>query len=99
MASPAYTLGAWRACRRAVPSIDGVGCVRVQVSCGRADSAQFVPCMPAIPAPATCCGGANIGAGGGSFDLPTLHVGGTVTLDREARVMRCAPALPLLFSP
>ena len=40
--------------------------------------------MPAIPAPAACCGG--------SFDLPTLHVGSTVTLDREARVMRCAPA-------
>jgi hypothetical protein len=38
-----------------------------------------MPAMPAIPMAAP-------------FELPTLHIAGATTaLDREARVMRCAP--------
>lgn len=33
-----------------------------------------------------------------SFDLPTLHVGATITLDREARVNRLALAFHLLLT-
>ncbi len=41
--------------------------------------AQYMPAMPAIPMAAP-------------FELPTLHIAGATTaLDREARVMRCAP--------
>lgn len=45
--------------------------------------------MPVIPSPA----GGSLSPSASSFDLPTLHIGSTVALDREARVMRCAPNL------
>jgi hypothetical protein len=45
-------------------------------------SQSYVPSMPAIPS------GGSLSPSSSSFDLPTLHVGATMSLDREARVNR-----------
>lgn len=59
----------------------------VQVS----DSLSYVPAMPAIPTASQAVSGGSLSPSNSTYDMPTLHVGSTVALDREARVMRCAP--------
>lgn len=70
--------------------------LRAQVS----DSLSFVPAMPAIPMATQAMGTDSLSPSASSFDMPTLHLGSTVALDREARVMRCVctpPARPWMF--
>ena len=67
-------------------------CVELRnVSCAQmSDSLSYVPAMPAIPMTAQPMGSGSLSPSASSFDMPTLHIGSTVALDREARVMRCA---------
>ncbi|CAL8463757.1 g3291 [Coccomyxa elongata] len=52
------------------------------------DSLSYVPAMPAIPTASQAVNGGSLSPSNSTYDMPTLHVGSTVALDREARVMR-----------